>query len=97
MLDRFLKETKFESFEDFMQHYEVCVPEHFNFAYDVVDAWAKEDADKRALLWTNEQGEERTFTFVDMKRYADRTTPSRLRAFLFSCFEPNLIKNACRL
>ena len=59
MLERFLKKTKFESFDDFMQHYEVCVPEHFNFAYDVVDAWAKKDADKRAMLWTNEEGEER--------------------------------------
>jgi acetyl-CoA synthetase len=52
MLERFLKKTRFDSFDDFMQHYEVCVPEHFNFAYDVVDAWAKEDADKRAMLWT---------------------------------------------
>lgn len=73
MLERFLKKTKFESFDDFMQHYEVCVPEHFNFAYDVVDAWAKRDADKRAMLWTNEEGDERTFTFGDMKRYSDRT------------------------
>ena len=73
MLERFLKKTKFDSFEDFMQHYEVCVPEHFNFAYDVVDAWAKKDADKRAMLWVNEAGEERTFTFGEMKRWSDRT------------------------
>ena len=73
MLERFLKKTRFDSFDDFMQHYEVCVPEHFNFAYDVVDAWAKEDADKRAMLWTNEVGEERTFTFGEMKRWSDRT------------------------
>ena len=73
MLERFLKKTKFDSFDDFIQHYEVCVPEHFNFAYDVVDAWAKEDADKRAMLWTNEAGEERTFTFGEMKRWSDRT------------------------
>lgn len=73
MLKRFLKQSRFESFDDFMQHYEVCVPEHFNFAYDVVDAWAEKDADKRALLWTNEKGEERTFTFGEMKRFSDRT------------------------
>ena len=73
MLERFLKKTKFESYDDFMQNYEVCVPEHFNFAYDVVDAWAKEDAEKRAMLWTNEEGEEHTFTFGDMKRWSDRT------------------------
>ena len=73
MLKRFLKQSRFESFDDFMQNYEVCVPEHFNFAYDVVDAWAKENADKRAMLWTNEEGEERTFTFGEMKRWSDRT------------------------
>ena len=73
MLKRFLKQSRFESFDDFMQHYEVCVPEHFNFAYDVVDAWAEKDADKLALLWTNEKGEERTFTFGEMKRFSDRT------------------------
>ena len=61
MLKQFLKQPRFESFDDFMQHYEVCVPEHFNFAYDVVDAWA------------NEEGEERTFTFGELKRWSDRT------------------------
>ena len=73
MLERFLKKTNFESYDDFMQNYEVCMPEHFNFAYDVVDAWAKENPEKRAMLWTNEAGEERTFTFGDMKRWSDRT------------------------
>ena len=53
MLERFLEKTRFESFDDFMQHYKVCVPDQFNFAYDVVDVWAKEDADKCAMLWTN--------------------------------------------
>lgn len=73
MLERFLKKTRFESFDDFMENYEVCVPERFNFAYDVVDAWAKRDAGKRAMLWTNEEGEERTFTFGEMKLWSDRT------------------------
>ena len=36
-----------------MEHYQVCVPAHFNFAYDVVDAWAEENPTKNALrtLW----------------------------------------------
>ena len=29
--------------------------------------------DKPALLWTNDQGECRQFTFADMKRYTDMT------------------------
>ena len=56
-----------------MEHYQVCVPAHFNFAYDVVDAWAEENPKKNALLWTNEDGKERLFTFRDLKEYSDRT------------------------
>ena len=43
-------------------------PDNFNFAYDVVDAYAAEQPDKKALLWTNDQGEEIQFTFADLKR-----------------------------
>ncbi len=73
MLERFLKQTTFESYEDFMQNYEVRIPAHFNFAYDVIDAWAETNPTKRAMLWTNEDGEERTFSFHDLKAYSDRT------------------------
>jgi acyl-coenzyme A synthetase/AMP-(fatty) acid ligase len=40
------------------------VPEHYNFAVDVVDRWG-EDAQKLAMLWVNEQGDERRLTFRD--------------------------------
>ena len=73
MLEQFLKQTSFESYEDFMQNYEVRVPANFNFAYDVIDAWAETNPTKHAMLWTNEDGEERTFTFHDIKEYSDRT------------------------
>ena len=73
MVERFLKKSEFDSLEDFRENYEVIVPEHFNFAYDVVDKWAEEDPDKPALLWTNDQGVERQFTFREMKEYSDRT------------------------
>lgn len=72
MLEQFLKQSHFDSYEDFMRHYEVRVPAHFNFAYDVVDAWAQKNPSKRALLWTNEYGEECTFTFKDLKEHSDR-------------------------
>ena len=51
----------------------INVPENFNFGYDVVDAWAAEQPDKNALLWTNDKGESRQFSFADMKRYTDMT------------------------
>ena len=49
------------------------VPEHFNFAYDVVDELARTEPDRLAMLWCNQAGEERRFTFREMKDLSDRT------------------------
>lgn len=73
MVERFLSQTTFASQEDFIKNLKINVPENFNFAYDVVDAWAAEQPDKPALLWTNDKDEQRQFTFADMKRETDRT------------------------
>lgn len=73
MLEQFLDKTEFESYDDFMANFKVNVPENFNFGYDVVDRWAETNPDKKALLWTNEQGEVIQFTFADLKRESDKT------------------------
>lgn len=73
MLERFLEKCEFDSLEDFQKNFKVKVPENFNFAYDVVDAWAAEEPDKAALLWINEEGKEIQFSFRDMKEASDRT------------------------
>ena len=73
MVERFLSQTSFTSQEDFIKNLKINVPENFNFGYDVVDAWAEEQPDKNALLWTNDKGEARQYTFADMKRYSDKT------------------------
>ena len=73
MLDKFLEKASFDSYEDFMQNFKIKVPENFNFGYDVVDAWAEKEPDKKALLWTNDQGEVIQFTFADIKRESDKT------------------------
>ena len=58
MIERFLKQTKFTSVEDYNKNLEFIIPENFNFAYDVMDAWAAEKPEGLAILWTNDQGEE---------------------------------------
>jgi acetyl-CoA synthetase len=73
MIERFLTQTHFTSEEDFKQNLHFIVPENFNFAYDVMDAWAEEKPDKLALLWTSERGEEIRFTFKDLKEQTDQT------------------------
>ena len=73
MLEKYLKQTEFSSFEDFKENYELIVPDNFNFAYDVVDGWAAISPHKRALIWTNDQGVYRTYTFGEIKEISDRT------------------------
>lgn len=73
MLEKFLVKTQFSSMDDFNKNYRVKVPEVFNFAYDVVDEWARIVPGKPALLWTDDAGTVRQFTFADMKRESDRT------------------------
>ncbi|NLO73691.1 MAG: AMP-binding protein [candidate division WS1 bacterium] len=72
MLERFVNRLDFDSYEDFQDNFRLLVPENFNFAYDVVDAWAEEQPDKLALIWCNEQGEEASFTFADFRRLSDQ-------------------------
>ena len=49
-----------------------AVPEHFNFAYDVVDELAKKEPDKLAMLWIGEDGSKKRITFGDVARESDR-------------------------
>ncbi len=73
MVEKFLSQTAFTSQEDFIENLKINVPEDFNFGYDVVDAWATTHPDKRALLWTNDKGEHRSFTFAEIKQETDKT------------------------
>jgi acetyl-CoA synthetase len=72
MIERFLKQTSFSSEEDYKEHLQFIIPENFNFAYDVMDAWAKEEPNKLAMIWTNDEGEEKLFTFKDLKVLTDQ-------------------------
>lgn len=72
MLEKFLPRTKFESYEDFKVNYRVSMPDNFNFAYDVVDAWAHEAPGKTAMVWCNDAGDEKTFSFLDFKQLSDK-------------------------
>ena len=65
LANRYIR-TDFTSQEDFEQNYVLNIPERFNFAYDIVDEYARLEPDKPAMIWTNVEGEERRFTFRDM-------------------------------
>ena len=73
MIEKFLKETEFSSHKDFIENYDIIVPENFNFAYNVVDEWAKTNPNKRALCWTNDKGVHKDLNFGELKELSDKT------------------------
>ena len=73
ILEKLTSRLDFNSYEDFAENFRVKVPENFNFAYDVVDALAHEQPNLKAIVWTNEDGDYREFTFAEMKEYSDKT------------------------
>lgn len=71
MIEKYV-DLEYDSYEAFQQNFKINVPEHFNFAYDVVDEWAANAPDKLALVWCDEHGREARFTFGELKRYSDQ-------------------------
>ena len=72
LLDRFTNRLSFQSYDDFYANFRLHVPGDYNFAYDVVDEYARLAPEKRAMVWCDDLGEERTFTFGDIKRISDK-------------------------
>jgi len=73
MLKRFVSKVDFNSYEDFMENFRIIVPENFNFGYDVVDEAAAANPDKIALVWCDDKGGNKVFTFGQLKHFSDKT------------------------
>ncbi|MBQ4623905.1 MAG: AMP-binding protein, partial [Clostridia bacterium] len=71
LVNRFCR-TDFTSYEDFKKNFKIHIPEHFNFAYDVMDVLAEEKPDKGCLLWCDDQGREREITFGEMRLLSNK-------------------------
>ncbi len=56
----------YESEADFRENFKITAPEKFNYGFDVVDVLAEKEPDKTALVWCNDKGEERFFTFKEI-------------------------------
>jgi len=76
LLDKYCPLRDFDTYEDFVDNFDIRIPDNFNFAYDVVDEWARVEPDKKALVWCNDAGEERIFTFADIARMSDKVASS---------------------
>lgn len=72
ILKKYCPRIEFDSYEDFCENFRIDVPEAFNFGFDVVDEWARVEPGKRALVWCDDAGEERAFTFSDIARLSNK-------------------------
>lgn len=72
LLKQFVPRSEFASYEDFRTGLAIHTPESFNFAYDVVDHYARTEPTRRAMVWCNDAGDERNVTFADLKDGSDR-------------------------
>lgn len=71
-MSRFSNATQFRDYDDFYNNFKLNVPDNFNYAYDVVDEYARLEPDKRALVWCDDMGGEEFFSFADIKRLSDK-------------------------
>lgn len=71
LADRYVR-LDFTSHEDFIENFSLTVPENFNFGYDIIDAYGRIAPDKRAMVWCDVDGDERVFTFAQIREQADR-------------------------
>lgn len=72
LLNRYLDRTEFVDYDDFAKNCKLKVPDKFNFAYDVVDEYARICPGKRALVWCNDKGEEKILTFGDISKLSNK-------------------------
>jgi acetyl-CoA synthetase len=59
-------------YDETYSRFAIDVPEYFNFGFDVIDRWAEYDKNKLAMVWVNQKGEERKFTFRDLSRLSNQ-------------------------
>ncbi|MBO5606754.1 MAG: AMP-binding protein [Treponema sp.] len=73
LLDRFINIDGNATYEVAKRDYKLKVPGNFNFAYDVVDEYARLCPEKRALVWCNDENEEHFFSFKEISDDSKRT------------------------
>ncbi len=71
LLNRFCS-ADFSSYEDFYNNFKINIPANFNFGFDIVDEYAALAPEQKALLWCNDKGEEKTFTFSDISSLSNK-------------------------
>ena len=62
----------FSTLEDLQRNFKLNIPENFNYSFDCLDPIAAESPDSLALLYLSYLGEERRFTFEEMRKLSNK-------------------------
>ena len=73
LLNKFISKIDYKSYEDLYKNFKITIPNDFNFAYDVVDEYAKTEPKREALVWCDDNDESHIFTFKDLSLASQRT------------------------
>lgn len=65
--------TVYTDYEDLRKNFKIKIPSNFNFAYDIVDRYAELEPEKRAIVWCDDSGSERIFTFKEISEKSKQT------------------------
>ena len=52
-----------DDYEETYRNFRIDVPEYYNFGFDVIDRLGLADRNRLAMIWVNQEGTEKTFTY----------------------------------
>ena len=61
------REPNMTDYDAACANFRIDVPEYFNFGYDVIDRWAETERNKLAMIWVDQEGNEKKYTFRDLR------------------------------
>lgn len=74
LCSRFLEnDQSYTDYENLKSNYKINIPENFNFAYDVLDYYAEHEPERKALVWCDDDGGEKIYTFAELALCVNKT------------------------
>jgi len=72
LLSKFLEKTDFTSYQDYRDNFRLRIPDHFNFTYDVIDYYGKNEPSRPAMIWCDDHQEDLKLDFGELCRRTNR-------------------------
>jgi acetyl-CoA synthetase len=66
------KDRSADTYEELVRNFSIEVPKEYNFGFDVIDRWAEKDRNKLGMIWVNQEGKEKKYSFRDLKNLSNQ-------------------------